>query len=176
MTANEVISLGENISSPLVLWSFVIFGLSILLVLIILMVNKNKQGERSMLVSILGGFYALSMLTMIILFMTGMIQRSNSVEKWENEIALPYIESLEESKKAIMGVSFGVGRYRNIATIIVKDGEGVKKYEGSYEVKTTLSPGEQPYVGYKYLEQDLGYDIQKGYYDITVYVPQDYTF
>lgn len=39
-----------------------------------------------------------------------------------------------------------------------------------------LSETEKPYVEFKRVEKDLGHDFDKGFYDMQIYLPENYPF
>lgn len=119
-------------------------------------------------------------------------QYNDSIDKWKNEMVLPYIESLPKEKSEIvyikidpeMGNTVNYGHYYTYVktkkltplTISYVDEDTLVTETNWYETNMKLTDESKPYVEFQRLEKDLGHGIDKGIYNAVVYLPKSYTF
>ena len=133
------------------------------------------------------GFLATGLAGFLLLLPTGDYEGTPHKE-WKNQYVLPYLESLPNLKKDVQSLQVpkdigGASTFlekTNTAPLFVSlvytNDEGIaKKLETHALVHYTLAEGETPYFEAKYLKNDLGNRVDKGYYNVHVYLPKNYT-
>lgn len=120
---------------------------------------------------------------------------NEKVDKWEVEVAKPYIESLPIERREIVFIKidpelshdvkgsafFGSGYtyseeiQRTPLTISFKE-NGLTTLTNWYETQMELTEEEKPYVEYQNLPKGLGNGVDKGMYNVKVHLPESYEF
>lgn len=117
------------------------------------------------------------------------------ISKWKEEVAIPYIASLEKEQKEVVfikiepelshetngSIVFGTGTIisssveKTPITVSFKDG-GVITRTDWVETRMELTNQTKPYIQFQRLTKDLGHGIKAGYYNPKVYLPESYEF
>lgn len=119
-------------------------------------------------------------------------KQERNIEKWKDEVAYPFIESIPAEKKELIFVKIdpeitteNVGRPKKKYTKEIQETPLSISYKDDGEVVTVtdwmstkmhLTTDKKPYVGFQVLEKDLGHGIDAGVYNFEVYLPDDYSF
>ncbi|ALS22101.1 hypothetical protein [Paenibacillus naphthalenovorans] len=195
MTIDQVIELGKiNYDSSVFSLDYWIWWVIIILLLIIelsiwlfdsFLDNEEVKG-KCILLSVI--------VFMCLLGWNGLADMNKEeelIEKWKSEVAYPYISKLPEEKREVVYIkidpelshkktggwlyTYSTEVQRTPLTISFK-GNGVETYTNWYETHMELSHEQRPYVTFKRLERDLGHNVNKGLYDVKVYLPDSYQF
>ncbi|MFA1509949.1 hypothetical protein ACDN41_12035 [Priestia aryabhattai] len=117
------------------------------------------------------------------------------ISNWKERYAKPYIESLPKEKKEIVYIKIDAelsheteGSYiwgngytyskevKMTPLTISFKGNGLETETNWYSTNMELTNEQKPYLEYQYLNQNLGYDINKGRYNKEIYLPESYEF
>lgn len=188
LNKEQVIKLGEKAAEfDSSFW--LIFGASFLISMvlgtIILMIigwiDDDILGLVPFLIFISGG---------IVLFgaMESFEKTEENVEAWKKDTVKPYINSLPVEKREAVYIKIDPeierkpGAYtsenknkRTPLTVTFKD-KGLTTQTNWMDAHMELTKEEEPYVTYQYLEGSLGNGVDKGYYNLKVYLPENYKF
>lgn len=202
MTIEQVIKLGNEITTPAMSLSESFSRIEIIGVLVIWMIGFLFLGSSQ---KFAGGIVA-GVLTIgvafLLTFSGGLVMAKASadkydedVEKWKTEVAIPYLEEQAKVQKEIIfmkieaemshettGTSlFGTGTIqskevqRTPMTISYKD-VGIVTVTDWYETNMELTEGEEPYAEFYDIPVDLGHGLDAGVYGLKVFLPSDYKF
>ncbi|WP_442637861.1 hypothetical protein [Rossellomorea marisflavi] len=189
MTQEEVIRLGQKAlevdGSVWVKVGLVGMVIGVIIFIIAIGTVSPTGGGLAMIFGILG-FFA---------FIGGSFSDSNikdnQVAKWNKEVATPYIESLPVEKRNVVYIKIdpeltseteGSFYYttsktveRTPLTFSFKE-NGLTTLTNWYETHMELTDEEKPYVTYQYVPKKLGEGVEKGFYNVKLYLPENYEF
>ncbi|MFF2532333.1 hypothetical protein ACFVS2_25825 [Brevibacillus sp. NPDC058079] len=198
MDAIQVIELGKEIVIP----EMSIFGMLQFLIVVLLAIFffavliefcLNLGKDTLIWIFLISGLCGISFFAVKTEdYLKQMTAFNVDVEKWKNEIANPYIESLTSEKKEIvfikieaeLGARASSYRYtsktesveRTPVTVSFKDGNNVVTRTEWYETTMELADDEVPYLEYKNLTVNLGHGIIPGIYNAKIHLPKSYRF
>lgn len=133
----------------------------------------------------------IAVLTSLILITKSFILNPNDVGKeylkWKEEVAYPYIESLETEKYKIKDLSLGetikdtseldFSMYTDstlsdsiVDVSYMNDEEETIKLKAKMKVIFDLKEGEESYIQFKNLDEDLGQQLKKGIYNAEIHL------
>lgn len=110
---------------------------------------------------------------------------------WKKQIAVPFIEGLPVEKRDIVFVKIDTkASTKNSTTsfythpndsrltplLIGFNEEELITERGNYETYMVLKSSETPYLEYQNVTKTLGKGFKKGYYNVKVYLPNNYQF
>lgn len=191
MTVEKVIELGNiEYNTPVFSMDYWVWWLIIALLvglqIVFWMFTSEETGG-----SLLGIGFLVFLLLLAVNTFDDDYQKSLLIEDWKKEVALPYISTLHEYNKEIVylkidpELSYSVSSYpiytyskeiqRTPLTVSFKD-KGIVTVTNWFETRMELTNDTKPYVTYKQLDVNLGHDINKGMYDVKVYLPESYKF
>jgi hypothetical protein len=113
------------------------------------------------------------------------------LEKWRQQYAIPYINSLPKEKKEVVFIKIDPelshnvkGNYFYTYSVPVKltpltisfKGNGIETYTNWYEAYMELTKEQKPYVEFVRLNQSLGNGYDAGLYNVKVFLPETYQF
>lgn len=159
--------------------------------MIVLFVLKSEYAMLPFLLVLIGTCFH-------IFYMGELTENKNLAwSDWKKEIANPYVASLPITKENIDSIEFN----KNISTKEAESNFYTKEVDtktspkspvivsfqenGSsslttltdyYKVKKDLKNGEKPYVTYQHLDKKLGEGMDKGFYNLEIHLPKDYSF
>lgn len=204
LNINRVIELGQQIKKPeLSIFSeFTLFHTVGLIVLVVIglwvLIYGLKEFEES------GIVYGVLLVLMAILWFVFLgiasAEKENKlleeeIAEWKEDVALPYINSLEREQKEIVFIKiepelshetkgsmvFGSGTItsspveKTPISVSFKDG-GVITRTDWVETRMELTDQSKPYIQFQRLTKDLGHGIKAGYYNPKVFLPESYEF
>lgn len=202
MSINEVIESGKNIVKPEfglfsqftdTTWGWVIAAIAIALIFMVLAYRSDNPLSYAIhfTFSMVAGMvvaYAIFIRVFVDVDIAENDAYEANVEKWRNEVAIPYIESLQTEKKEIVFIKIEpeTSSYRNSythssviertpITVSYKD-NGVVTRTSWFETYMELTDDEKPYIEFQRLTQDLGHDVKAGVYNSKIYLPESYEF
>lgn len=190
MDINHVIELGQqaaNIDYKIFVFPWWWYVISIILLLIIIFMNMI---DESFILMIIAMFWFIGSIAYI-----GLVNaeiENKQINKWKNEVAYPYINSLPVEKKEIIFIKIDPELSHDtkgnlfytystpvqltpLAISYIDDG-GVVTITRWVETKMELTDKEKPYIEFQELKKDLGNGIDKGLYNVKVYLPRNYKF
>lgn len=197
MDINKVIELGEAIErTELGLFSQ-FSGAAIGWIIALLLV-----GILSVFLDVgLGGLFALlaaGVFAFHALFLPLQKEQSmyrEEVKKWKDEIAYPFIQSLEKEQKEVIFIKIEptlshsvngfmfMGSGSVLSKPVEKTPIAVSYKDNGITTRTDwvpthmeLTDQEKPYIEFQRLEKDLGHGIKAGIYNPQVYLPESYSF
>lgn len=145
-------------------------------------INDEDHMGLSILVIFLSGF-----LVFLFLLQFSEVQ-GNQQHEWKNEHVIPYLQSLPGVKKDVQSLQVpneigGESTFLDktsseplYVSLVYTNAEGIaKKLDTHALVHYTLSEGDTPYFQGKYVSKSLGHRLEKGYYNVHVYLPKNYT-
>lgn len=201
MTIQEVIAKGSEITNQ----DINLFGghsiytlVAILSIVVLVTVSgwdelKTKGKRLGVLGAMVGYIFAFNLIVIFIYHANIIEEREVNIQKWKEEVAMPYIESLEVSRYEVREISDDFDSYQSsnfdtwhtpsypaeqglkaLQLMYVDDNNRVKEISEYFDVKLTEEKVE--YLEYKKLTKDLGHGVEKGAYNLTLYVPKDFKF
>ena len=200
MTADDVIRLGKeaDVTFDVNLFDlssgeYIMIGVCVVVYVFLASLHIKMGAETK--VFLMGMGFVLFLAVTIIL--TGSMDiKHDRIASWETNVALPYIEQLPVEEYEIIYIKIDPELSHNTSGVHVagfgttssdvseltpltlsfkKDGHVNTMTEWVY-TEMTLSTKAKPYIRYQELNQDLGHNIQKGKYNMNVYLPEDYSF
>lgn len=196
MNVEQVIKLGEEISVNFSMFDFgkywipwtIIAALAVIQVLIFKFKNEEKTEVSitpiALIAIMLCGFFLVDSVL-------NSVKEEELIEKWKQEVAYPYIKSLPEEQHEIVYLkidpelshdvrsnlfyTYSEEVRRTPLTFSFK-GNGVETYTNWIEAHMKLSEQSKPYVSFKRLTTELGHNINPGYYDVKIHLPESYEF
>lgn len=123
-------------------------------------------------------------------------KREENLRDWESRVVKSYVNALPVESKDLVQIKIFMSssdepyvnsiytrnqrvkcRWMELSFI----DKGLVTLEGCYEVMVSLPKGEKPYLSYQYVDKYLGqgYNVEafnSGYYNPTLYLPEDYDF
>lgn len=204
MSIDQVVKLGEEITKPDLGWfSQFSWPISLLIVgTIIVGIFLIVWGENiySIFVPILG---VISIAIGVIVFIAAIAISYTEeeeiyqaeIDKWKEEVAYPFINSLETEKKRVVHIEidaelshevsgqsvWGNGYTRSVAvektplTVSFQD-KGIITRTNWFETTMELTKEVEPFVEFQRLTKDLGHGINADFYNLKVFLPETYKF
>lgn len=184
-------------------WTDVVLNLNVLVyvvsVLVIILISRGLyvwyvEGSREFAESFSLSSLPIILMAVLVLFVHFEEKsiRKDHLEEWKTGYVAKLFDRLEVEKSEIMFMKVEdslVDEYRPLKymvdvnrgsltdlTLSFNDGGRVVTLTDMFDVRVSLSDGDEPYLEYKHLEKDLGNGIDAGYYDAIVYVPEGYKF
>lgn len=121
------------------------------------------------------------------------VKTTDDISKWRNTVAKTYIESLPVERKEIIAIKidtqykikkgkkdFWYTKYTQKTTmqktplIIAYEDNGLITDKNIYETYVTKTNKSKPYIEFQRLNKNLGHGINKGLYNVKVYLPKSY--
>lgn len=186
MTFDEVVRLGElattgNYNFVVGTWWWWTIGI-IMLIITIWSMLEDDFIPAILLWLLLHGIYSWGVSASI---------ESERLEEWKQNIAIPYIETLEVEKHEIVYVkidpelsskttgglfyTYSTPMYLTPLTVSFKS-DGIETITDWHETRMELTNEDEPYIEFIRLKQDLGKNVKKGLYNKKVYLPESYKF
>jgi hypothetical protein len=118
--------------------------------------------------------------------------KEKQINKWKEEVAYPYINSLPIEEKEIVFIKIDPELSHDVErslfytystpvqltplVITYIDDGGAATITRWTETKMKLTDKEKPYIKFQELKKDLGNGVDKGLYNVRVYLPRNYKF
>ncbi|WP_193065437.1 hypothetical protein [Oceanobacillus oncorhynchi] len=168
--------------APVLVSSILIFILAIL----IYRMKSNYRGKRvikEILIPVIGSTGILTFLLLIGLFILtsyDVVKTNHTADdRWKAEVAYPYINNLPQEKGSIAYIEIDNTDNSEVNKTFVNmgfyDSDGHLQNVSDYAlISNELPEIDEPYVLYHFLDEDLNWDLEKGYYNLEIYVPNDF--
>lgn len=191
MRLEEIIKLGQiEYDTSIFSFNYWIWWTIIIVFVILFIVSIVKDWDGI-------GFHAtVFLITFLLLclvnFLSDSFHKDELIDTWKEEYALPYISSLPIEQREIIYIKIdpeiktttsGSLLYINSThkeltpiTVSYKSNGEIYTVTNWVSTKMNLSDDEKPYVEYRYLDQKLGNGVNEGTYDLTIHLPESYTF
>lgn len=196
MNIQKVIELGKKANDTTdVLWlSPPIWVLIMLIVSLVIVVASVIEFKKKKEISDVKFFLMFFVgITLLCYLGTLKVNTTDKVTPWRNHIAKTYIESLPIEKKEIVAIkidtqykakktsnTYWATKYTRKSTmkktplLIAYNDNGVVTAKNVYEIHVELSDKEKPYIEFQRLNKNLGHQVDKGLYNVKVYIPKSY--
>jgi hypothetical protein len=188
MDINQVIELGQqaaNIDYKIFVFPWWYYVVSVILLLLFIAQNDESFGITLMIM-----FWFIGSIAYIELINDEI--KDKQINKWKTEVAYPYINSLPIEKKEIVFIKIDPELSHDVkgnsfytystpvqltplAISYVDDG-GIVTITRWTETRMELTDKEKPYIEFQELKKDLGNGVDKGLYNVKVYLPRNYKF
>lgn len=188
MTSQEVIKLGQQIIEPLppnLLTSFyfivpILIGVC-LLVILSLFFPKMDALSYSKWITIIALLISFILSLFNDSYREELVKNRAEIDQWTEEVAHPYIKSLptmeRELDTVILDTQMVKGKmYTNELPLIISYMEEGKTITTSatFDIEKRLKEGEKPVLEFKRLDSELGHDVNKGSYFMTIILPKNF--
>jgi hypothetical protein len=192
MDINQVIELGQqaaNIDYKIFVFPWWWYLVSVIL-LLLLIAQIALMDEESFIFSIIFMLWFLGSMAYVA-FINAEIE-TKQINKWKTEVAYPYINSLPIEKKEIVFIKidpelshdtkgslfYTYSTPIQLTPLVISyiDDGGVVTITRWTETKMELTDKEKPYIEFQELKKDLGNGVDKGLYNVKVYLPRSYKF
>lgn len=120
---------------------------------------------------------------------------NKDIQNWKEEVALPYIQSLEKEQKEIVYIKIdpemssktngfmflGSGYVDSVNTektpvVVSYKDNGIVTRTDWVPTRMELTENETPFIEFQNLKEDLGHDLNAGIYNPQIFLPESYTF
>ncbi|MFF2532334.1 hypothetical protein ACFVS2_25830 [Brevibacillus sp. NPDC058079] len=192
MDINQVIEMGEKIPDPSLSLlnieiSIAVLFFGVFICLIGLFMFGSAATTLGMVIFIIAGGFLFNGLYQD---WTSKNTYGEQVEKWKNEVVAPYIETLPKEKREIVYIkieselSSKTNRLYTYSspeikltplTVSFKEGR-ITTLTNWYDASMELTKEEKAYVEFQKVPKDLGHGMDAGYYNLSVHLPETYTF
>lgn len=189
MTKEQVIKAGEKIVEgeiPSYFQSIYFFGfIGVVVLLVIALIVYRIMFDLLFMPFAFVTLVAL-FLSMVFSFTSGdfhepFMTYNKEVEEWKKEVVEPYIESLPTKERELTTVildtaKFNGTTYTDQLPLIISYKENGKTVttSGVYDIEERLEEGENPYLEYRRLNDELGHDVNPGSYNIKIVLPKNF--
>ncbi|MFF2532336.1 hypothetical protein ACFVS2_25840 [Brevibacillus sp. NPDC058079] len=193
MDLNQVIYLGNQITEQSGHGYEIIFAVVMIIGVLLLCFGLSNDIWVLFLTGVLLVIVPISLLAVFgDIFQTYQLNEYHkSVAQWKREVVNPYIESLPKEKKEIVFLkietelstelkdnrwyTYSSEVQQTPLTVSFKD-KGITTLTNWYDASMELTNERKPYIEYQKVPEDLGHGMDKGFYNVRIYLPESYTF